>query len=262
MSSYINDFNTSSFLSKREYVLALNFSGIKTDDFYDLYDDNSQYDKSDYIKVGLSKQELINSLPPKRTGVSGDEILEICLNAKAILKNNGIEIDKDGLHPSNAFVKTITVGTSSSYLISSLVENNTVKLNLFNSILASANPSDLENFDSITDEKSSKGTKTVKKLNYTYDNISVELIKNLKDLAINIAKGDTAKYVDLIEKLPYYAQGFITEDEEFFKVTFLDSWTLSGGSTAQLAAHKVFSDFGVNEQLNDFWHEQTHLLLN
>ena len=225
-------------LSKEEYCFALNLSGIRTSHYSDMY---SGYHFDESMKA--LKDKYKPKIPQKpRKNVSLDEIVELCLNAKEILTNIGVNIENK---------RTLRQDKMLYYTVGKVLSKKETEI-VADSIIASISQFELDSFIPYEFTKSSKGTKLVKGPVYSHNNSAIkELIQF--DIETFTTEKNPEKYFETYKKLPSKFQRIWSDDVEVFEVHFISSWLLAGGSFAQAIAHKSFSNSLVNAELNDFW---------
>lgn len=247
--------------SSKECLIALNLNGIQTDHVYDLIKDRhpSSYFFKDLRKMGIDTDLLRDKIPKTRIeNVSMNEIVDICINAKSFLKERGFETSSGADTPYDRKQREdIYANKTLSTVIRTADLSTQDIIDIFNSALASVDSIQIENLNPFKFEESYKGSKTVKELRYDYsDDPNIEALKEISGALDKIFEEDREKYYELQDRLPYFMQDMFTEDEEFFEVSFISNWTLSGGSSAQILGHEVFHDFKVNDELGDFYNEE------
>jgi len=251
--------NAFSELSEKEYLVALNLSNIGTGSSYDLLTSTSSYLKSniidDFKKAGVNTavMEDINADNMLRD-VPLDQIMEICKEAKKILDINNITIteEKRGYN----FKRPIDANLSPHGILmyAGLSESDLKKH--FSNVLATLNAMELNAHSVFKLTKSAQ--KTVREVNlYSRDNSPIiTAVISLSDMAREISK-TPEEYLAFIERLPSFAQDIFSDNLDVFESSFIKNWTRSGGSFAQVVAHKTSSDMQVNAALDDFWNGET-----
>lgn len=256
--------NTLGLLSLYEYLLALNLSGIKTNDTWDYYP-TSSYDKPGYdsfftsrVKDIVNIKEIQNNIPETpRKNVTFAEIMGIIENAESILRSNGISgnVDRSKNNNLRPMKLTNTIGS----VIHDAGLSKAERRDFYKTLIASIPEHQIEHFDPYKYEESSKGKKKVKERKYSTDDpILSELITFSPFDAAEISDS-LEDFKELLSLMPSFSQSFFSDDPEFFEVSWVSAWTLTGGSSAQYVATKTANDLEINEQLNDFWHPQLQM---
>lgn len=234
--------------SETAILIALNLSGVQTGEYDDFY--------RDAIPHGVSEADIArvkNKLPKRRESVTFDTVIDICMNAENILSQHGIDISKLEKNKSDGIKPKLTI----TALIDRFVKDKTAKEQIFNSIIASVNPVEVDTFDPFEYSESSKGSKKIREMKYEVGNqfptlnMLMRTVRSPDDFFGNDISAEL--YLKYMEKLPSFMHGMYSEDKDVFETSFIFSWTLSGSSSAQRIVKETFSDYSVNAELNDFY---------
>lgn len=253
------------FLSENEYLLALNLSGIRTGHIWDYYPRHS-YRKPGYDSffVSLFKNvadigQVQKNIPETpRKNVTFDEVMDVIINAKDILKSNGVaEVEN---RSKSVYLKPMTPRTSVSSIMHDSGFSNEEKRTFYKTLIASVPEHQIEHYDPYEYEESSKGKKLVKERKYSDDDPILNQLISFNPVEAAEISDSLEDFKDLLSLMPSFTQSFFSDDPEFFEVSWVSGWTLTGGSSAQYVATKTANNLEINEQLNDFWHPQLGML--